>query len=228
MWYLAEDGTMTEVPCIYDPATKLATFKVSHFSLYVVGTADISTWANPFGDVKQSDWFYDAVRYVSANGLMMGTQDTVFEPNEKTTRGMIVTILWRMENLPKAKKEITFTDVKNGKYYHDAVAWASEKGIVAGYSSERFGPEDNITREELAVILQNCSASKGIETDATGDISVFSDAGTVHSWGRDAMIWAYAEGLIQGEGNDLLNPSGAAERCQVAAILRRFMENTLK
>lgn len=228
VWYLAEDGTMNEVPCSYNPVTKLATFKVNHFSLYVVGTANTSKWTNPYSDVKESSWYYDAVRYVSSNGLMQGTKDTAFNPNAKTTRGMIVTILWRMENEPKAAKAIAFTDVKNGKYYHDAVAWASEKGIVGGYSSDRFGPEDNITREQLALILYNYAASKGYKTDTAADLSAFSDAGKIHKWGKDALSWANAEGLINGTGSNLLNPLGAAERCQVAAILQRFVENTTK
>jgi len=228
VWYLAEDGTMTEVPCIYDPVTKLATFKVNHFSLYVVGTANTSKWINPYSDVKESSWYYDAVRYVSANGLMQGTEAAAFSPNAKTSRGMIVTILWRMENEPEASKEIAFADVKTGKYYYDAVAWASEKGIVGGYSNERFGPEDNITREQLAVILYNYAASKGYDTGRAADLSSFGDAGSIHSWAKDAMSWATAEGLISGKGNNLLDPLGAAERCQVAAILQRFMENTVK
>lgn len=236
VWYLAEDGTMSEVPCSYDPATKLATFKVNHFSLYVVGTADTSKWTNPFSDVKESNWYYDAVRYVSANGMMQGTEATAFHPGAKTTRGMIVTILWRMENEPKAAKEMTFTDVKSGKYYHDAVAWASEKGIVGGYSAEQFAPEDNITREQLAVILYNYAASKGynmvVSAEPSGDlsanISAFSDAGKIHKWGKDAMSWANAEGLINGTGSNLLDPLGAAQRSQVAAILQRFVENTVE
>ncbi|MDD2190412.1 MAG: S-layer homology domain-containing protein [Eubacteriales bacterium] len=236
VWYLAEDGTMTEVPCTYDATTKLATFKVNHFSLYVVGTADISKWTNPFSDVKESSWFYDAVRYVSANGLMNGTSDTAFTPGAKTTRGMIVTILWRMENEPKASKKMTFADVKNGKYYHDAVAWASEKGIVGGYSAEEFGPENDITREQLAVILHKYAESKGFITDISAEptgelpasISAFSDAGKIHSWGKEALSWANAEGLINGTGDNLLDPAGAAQRSQVAAILQRFIENTAK
>ena len=228
VWYLAEDGTMTKVPCSYDPVTKLATFKVNHFSLYVVGTADTSKWTNPFGDVKENSWFYDAVRYVSANGMMQGTADTSFNPNGKTTRGMIVTILWRMENQPKAAKEITFTDVKNGKYYHDAVAWASEKGIVGGYSAEQFGPNDNITREQMAVILFNYASYKGYKTQTSAELSGYSDSGSLHKWSKDAMSWANGESLITGTGSNLLNPLGAAERCQVAAILQRFVENTVK
>jgi hypothetical protein len=228
VWYLAEDGTMTEVPCTYDATTKLATFKVNHFSLYVVGTADTSKWTNPYSDVKESSWFYDAVRYVSANEMMRGTSDTTFKPGAKTTRGMIVTILWRMENESKAAKDVAFTDVKSGKYYHDAVAWASEKDIVGGYSADKFGPEDNITREQLAVILHNYAVIKGYKTDAAADLSAFGDAGKAHSWSKDSLSWASGKGLIKGSENNLLDPLGSAERCQVAAILQRFVENTVK
>ncbi len=226
VWYLAEDGTMTEVPCTYNPETKLATFQVNHFSLYLVGTADISLWVNPFADVAETSWYYDAVRYVSANGLMNGTADTAFNPNGKTSRGMIVTILWRMENQPSSEKEMTFTDVKSGKYYWDAVAWGSEKGIVSGYSENRFGPEDNITREQLAVILHNYAVSKGIDTESTADLGGFVDSTTIHDWALDAMMWANGEGLINGVGNSKLSPLGSAERCQVAAILQRFILNS--
>ena len=147
---------------------------------------------------------------------------------------MIVTILWRMENEPKASKDMTFTDVKDGRYYHDAVAWASEKGIVSGFSAEQFGPEKNITREQLAVILHNYAASKGYNIVVSGtpsgdlpaNLSAFSDAGSIHKWGKDAMSWANAEGLINGTGSNLLNPLGDAQRSQVAAILQRFIENT--
>lgn len=228
VWYLAEDGTMSEVPCTYDLGTKLATFKVNHFSLYVVGTADTASWTNPFSDVKESSWFYDAVRYVSANEMMQGTSDTTFNPSAKTTRGMIVTILWRMENEPKAVKEIAFTDVKNGKYYHDAVAWASEKGIVGGYSAGQFGPEDNITREQLAVILHNYAKFKGYNLEVSTNISTFNDSGKVHTWSKDAMSWANAEGLINGTGSNLLEPLGLAQRSQVATTLQRFMEKVAK
>lgn len=227
VWYLAEDGTMSEVPCSYNNKTKLATFKVHHFSLYVVGTDALAKWVNPFDDIKESHWFYDSVRFVSANKLMQGTADTAFDPKGKTTRGMIVTTLWRMENQPKAVKEITFTDVKGGKYYHDAVVWAAEQGIVSGYSADKFGPEDKITREQLAVILQNYAASKGYKIGTAGDLSVFSDAGSIHKWGKEAMTWANGEGLINGTGNNLLDPAGAAERGQVAAILQRLIESTI-
>lgn len=236
VWYLAEDGTMSEVPCSYDPKTQMATFTVNHFSLYLVGTDALRSWVNPFSDVKESSWYYEAVRFVSANKLMQGTTDTAFDPKGKTTRGMIVTTLWRMENQPKAAKTITFNDVKSGKYYHDAVAWASEKGIVSGYSADKFGPEDKITREQLAVILQNYAASKGYTTGVsagpTGELpanlSEFSDAGKIHKWGKDAMSWSNVEGLINGTGSDLLDPASAAQRSQVAAILQRFVENTAK
>jgi hypothetical protein len=214
VWYMAEDGTMTEVPCTYDPATKLATFKVNHFSLYVVGTADTGTWTNPFSDVKESSWFYDAVRYVSANELMQGTADTTFNPGAKTTRGMIVTILWRMENQPKATKEITFVDVKDGKYYHDAVAWASEKSIVGGYSAEKFGPEDNITREQLAVILWRYAGSPtaGVSANTNG----------VSGWAVEAMNWAAGNDLFTAKDGGIVIPGEETTRAETADILMRF------
>jgi hypothetical protein len=112
------------------------------------------------------------------------------------------------------------------------VAWASEKSIVGGYSAEEFGPEDNITREQLAVILYNYASFKGYTTTASGDLpanlSSFSDSGKIHSWGKEALSWANTEALINGTGSNLLDPAGAAQRSQVAAILQRFVEKTAK
>lgn len=225
VWYLAEDGTITEVPCSYDSTTKLATFKVSHFSLYVVGALQQE---NEFNDVTENNWFYNAVSYISGKGLMKGTGDKIFNPHGKTTRGMVVAILWRMENSPKVVKENNFADVKNSKYYYDAVAWASENGIAGGYSAESFRPDDSITREQLAVILFNYASYKGYKPQTCTDLSGFSDYGSLHKWSKDAMSWTNGEGLINGIGSNLLNPQGKAERCQVAATLQRFMENVAK
>ena len=153
VWHLAADGSMTEIPCTYDPSTKKVSFIVSHFSLYMVGVT--STQVNPFTDVNEDDWFYNAVSFVNENGLMTGTGETTFSPAANTSRGMIVTILWRLEGEPVAESPL-LTNVGDGKWYYKAVAWAAENGIVDGYSADKFGPEDNITREQMAKILCSC------------------------------------------------------------------------
>ncbi len=220
VWHLAADGSMTEIPCTYNPSTKKVSFVVSHFSLYMVGVA--STHVNPFTDVNEKDWFYNAVSFAYKNGLMTGTGDTTFSPQANTSRGMIVTILWRLEGEPDTANPIAFTDVDEGKWYHDAVAWASEKGIVDGYSKDKFGPEDNTTREQMAKILCSYAAYKSYDVSARGDLSVFTDSPS--NWALEYMQWAVAEGLFQGKGNAILDPLGNTKRSECAAILQRFIE----
>lgn len=225
VWHLTESGDMIAVPCTYDPVSKLVSFTVSHFSLYMVGVA--SPWENPFADVSEFDWFYDAVQFVRENGLMVGTGDTIFSPRTNTSRGMIVTILHRLEELPEASAVNPFDDVAAGKWYTDAVVWAAEQGIVKGYGKGQFGPEDAITREQMAVILMNYAKFKGYDVSMSADLSKYTDAGSISSWAKDAISWANATALIQGDGAKL-TPTGNAERCQVAAILQRFIENVAK
>lgn len=175
----------------------------------------------PFDDVGKGDWFHDAVQYVYESSIMSGTSENRFSPKTNTTRGMIVTILYRMEGSPSAGKA-SFTDVGAGKYYADAVSWANENNVVSGYGNGRFGPDDPITREQMAAILYRYSAVKGYDTSARGSIDGFADKGHISAYAVDAMRWAVGEGLISGVGSDRLDPAGKALRCQVAAILTRF------
>ena len=180
-----------------------------------------------FEDVKSSDWFYDAVNYVYNAGLMKGNNDTTSSSYADTTRGMIVTILHRLEGSPKANTANDFTDVGLDKYFTDAVAWASENKIVSGYGNGIFGYENSITREQLAVILMNYAKYKGYDVSMRSDLSEFADGEHISPWAKDAMSWANAVGLIQGSQNQLM-PTGNAQRSQVAAILQRFIETIAK
>ena len=178
-----------------------------------------------YSDVK-NEWFAADVEYVTANGLMNGVGDgTQFGPNMNTTRGMIVTILWRMEGQPEAKSAAQFSDVTAGAYYDKAVVWASEKGIVNGYGAT-FGPNDNITREQFATILFRYAQYKGYDVSVGEDTNILSyaDAFSVSEYAIPAMQWACGAGLINGIG-DTLQPAGVASRAQAAAILHRFCEN---
>lgn len=185
------------------------------------GTVFAANSGVPFTDVKEADWFYDAVQYVYENGMMSGTGTSTFSPDTTTTRGMIVTILHRMEGTPSAAGE-EFTDVPAGQYYSNAVAWASANGIISGYGNGIFGPNDTITREQMATILYRYAQFKGYETKTTGDISTFADGSQVSSYAVEAMNWAVGSGLISGVGNNTLAPKGSATRAQVAVILMRF------
>ena len=141
------------------------------------------------------------------------------------TRAMLVTVLWRYEGSPKEGTN-TFTDVsaKDGSWYIDAVAWAAENGIVGGVGDNRFDPNGNITREQMATILYRYSERKGIDTSKQGSFSGFPDAGKVSSYAKTALQWTVAEGIIGGSDGKLL-PQGNATRAQVATILMRFIEN---
>ncbi len=219
VWYLANDGTMTEIPCTYDSTTKLATFKVTHFSLYVVGVD--TPWVSPFTDVRDSDWFYGSAEFVSRNGMMQGIEGSVFSPNTTVTRGMLVTILWRLEKEPTAAKTISFTDVSDGKWYAKAVAWAAANNIVTGYAG-KYNPDDALTREQLAAILYRYAAYKNYDVNAGDSLSAFTDKPS--NWALSSVNWAVAKGLIKGNGG-ILDPTGSATRAQAATILQRFIEN---
>ena len=179
--------------------------------------------ALPFTDVRAGDWFYDPVRYVYLEGLMTGTSATTFAPNTTTTRAMIVSILHRLEGEPNVGGRYSFEDVPWGSWYSQAVLWAERRGIVSGYSDERFGPNDPITREQMAAILCNYTEYAGGDTSARADLSGYSDASEVSGWASDALSWANAEGLINGMTADTLAPKASATRAQVAAILERYL-----
>ena len=220
VWYLASDGKMTEIPCTYNSATKLATFTVTHFSLYVVGVP----WNNPFTDVRENDWFYGAVEFVSRNGMMQGISGTDFSPNTTVTRGMLVTILWRLEKEPTSAKTISFADVSDGKWYAKAVAWAAANNIVTGYAG-KFNPDDALTREQLAAILYRYAAYKNYDVSTTDSLSAYADRPS--DWAFSSVSWAVTKGLIKGSGGSL-EPTGSATRAQAATILQRFIENAAK
>lgn len=224
VWYLNDQGELEKLNSTFEDG--VVTFTTDHLSLYVIGEdteepEKEEPFTNPFTDVQEGAWYYDAVKYVYENSLMMGTGDTTFGTNGTTTRGMLVTILHRLSGEPEAGMS-SFSDVAADKYYAKAVAWAAENRIVSGYGNGIFGPEDSITREQMAAILMNYAEFKDYDVTARADLSKYTDADTVSDWARDAMAWANAEGLIQGDGAGL-NATGKATRAQVAAILQRFI-----
>lgn len=180
----------------------------------------------PFEDVSPDDWFYSSVQYVYQRGMVKGTSATKFSPGSTVTRGMVVTILHRLEGEPGAAAA-GFSDVAAGQWYAGAVNWAAANGIVNGYSNEKFGPNDTVTREQLVTILYRYVGTKGIDRSVTEDLSAFADKTAVSSYAVDAMKWAVDSGLINGVGNGMLAPRGSATRAQAAAILMRLCENVL-
>ena len=181
----------------------------------------------PFTDVRTGDWWYPNVLYVYEKGLMTGTSQTTFSPQATTTRGMIVTILHRLAGSPGAGGA-PFTDVAAGQYYAVPIAWAASTGIVNGYDAAHFGPNDPITREQMAAILYRYAGRMGYDTTAQGDPSQFRDSGRIHAYAWTPLAWANGRGLINGKGDGVLDPTGQATRAEVAAILQRFCEGFLK
>lgn len=178
---------------------------------------------NPFTDVKPGDWFYDDVMFVYEKKLMMGTSSTLFSPNEAATRAMLATILWRMDGSPAPKSSAGYSDVPTGQWYSDAIAWATEKGIFEGYGNGTFGPNDPITREQLAAIFYRYASHKGYDMSAVGSLEQFSDKDKASSWALDALKWAIGSGLMNGKGNTL-DPTGTATRAEIAAMLHRLVD----
>lgn len=180
-----------------------------------------------YSDLDVTKWYHLSTDYVIANGLMNGVGDGKFTPHDTTTRGMIVTILYRLEGKPGVSGDCPFNDVKAGSWYEDVVAWAEKNGIVEGYGNGKFGPEDTITREQMATILYRYAEYKGYDVTGKADLTKFTDSDEISTWAKTALSWANANGLVEGDGSKLM-PKGDAERCQIAAILHRFCENIAK
>ena len=176
----------------------------------------------PFDDVNENDWFYNAVKYMKDNRYMSGTTETTYSPSSKLTRGMLVTILHNMEGKPKATGTSKFADVQNkNMYYYSAVLWASSNKIVNGYSNGKFGADDNITREQLAVMLSNYCKYKGKYKATNANYSKFSDSGKISGFAKTGMNWAVGNKIVNGS-NGKLNPQGTANRAEAAAMIYNY------
>ena len=217
---IASDGTITTLSEgrgyieYYDKNNTL----IGSTSLKVVKTE------LPFVDVSGGDWFYDSVKYTYEKGIILGTSDTTFNPNTKLTRGMLVTILHRMDGKPTPTSQNKFSDVSKSQYYYDAVIWATEKGIVHGYGDgSKFGPDDNITRQDLAVILRNFAQYKGKNVNVTSDLSKFKDGNLVSDYAKTAMQWAVGKGVITGNNNgESLTPHANSTRAEASGMIYNY------
>ena len=187
-------------------------------------TGDKTCPAYQFFDLDLSKWYHDGIHYCVENGMMNGVSGNLFAPAAATTRGMFVTILYRLEGEPIVSGDCPFDDVKAGSWYEDAVTWAAANKIVSGYGSGNYGPEDAITREQMAAILYRYADYKGYDVAVQADLSKFTDNGEISTWAEEAFSWANANDLVEGDGVKIM-PDDNAERCQIAAILHRFCEN---
>lgn len=221
------DGWYSDATCTlpFDFATQIYASTFVYAKWAPVQTEPVQAPSNNFTDVKSGDWFYDSVMYVKNGGLMNGTTATTFAPASNLTRAMLVTVLYRLEGSPEAAKA-PFEDVKAGSYYEKAVAWAQANGIVNGYTAKKFGPDDNITREQIATIMHRYASFKKYDVSAGESTNILSyeDSASVSEYAISAVQYAVGSGLMKGKTETTLNPKDNATRAEIAAILNRFIE----
>ena len=220
VYYVADDGTLTKLDASYDAKTGKVSFTTPHFSYYTVAE---ETPAAPFTDVAPDAWYAQAVERVAARGLFAGTGDGAFSPDAAMTRGMVVTVLYRLAGQPAADAAGAYPDVPPDAYCAAAVAWAGDKGVVSGYSGGRFAPDDAITREQLAALLYRYAQQAGGDVSADADMSAYPDGAEASGYAVPALRWACGAGILQG-GSGGLMPQAAATRAQVAVMLTRYLD----
>ena len=195
-----------------------------HASQYAL-VLDSKSHDLPFTDLAANAWYTDAVAYVYRHDLMAGYGKNLFGPDDDLSRAQLCQIIYNMEGQPATSGSSVFTDVADGAWYADAVTWAASQGIVGGYGGGLFGPEDNITREQLAAILYRYAQAKGYDTSVGENTNILSytDALEISEYAIPAMQWACGSGLVEGS-NGSLNPRAKATRAEVATMLMRWME----
>ena len=181
-------------------------------------------WKNPFKDVKAEDWFYESVKYANENNLFKGATETKFEPNSPMTRGMMITVLWRMEKEPVVNYLMMFEDVNQEEYYAEAIRWASSEKIVQGHSITEFKPDEMLTREEMVTMLYRYAMYKDVDMSAEEDtdLTKFVDYNVISDYAMEAMKWSVGKGIIKGMSETSLAPVTLTARCEVAAAIMRF------
>lgn len=235
-WFLKEDGTREPVSARYDKEN--AQLILHHFSHYVIEELDSSAAytvcakddscpIGAFGDLTAAAWYHDGVHYCLENGLMRGASGGKFLPDGSTTRAQLVTILWRLEGSPETTGAVRFGDTAGGAWYTEAVRWAAGCGVVKGYDNGCFGPNDAVTREQMAAILYRYAQHKGYDVSAGKDTNIlsFNDAFAVSEYAIPAMQWACGSGMVRGiaqKGGMFLAPGDTTTRAQAATLIMRF------
>ncbi|MBQ6757067.1 MAG: S-layer homology domain-containing protein [Oscillospiraceae bacterium] len=230
VWYVSDNGEKTEVPAAY--SNKEISFTVEHFSNYVIAydaeraascPKDDTCPISEFTDADANAWYHDGVHFVLENKLMSGYGDGKFGPADYTSRAMVAQILWNLEGKPASTYEMDYTDVAGDAWYADAIRWASEKGVVTGYGDGKFGPDDNITREQLAAIIYRYAQSKGQGFTGMWMFNLdYEDAASVSDWASEAMHWMVMKGIIKGQTDKTLAPKSFASRAEIATMIMRY------
>ena len=224
LWAVEQKITSGTSATTFSPDASCTRAQMVTFLWRAAGSPKVENGKNPFTDVQADAYYYDAVLWAVEKGVTSGTSATTFSPDATVTRGQTVTFLYRNAGSPEVSGTMPFTDVEADAYYAKAVDWASAKGIVAGYSETQFGPEDTITREQLAVILNRYATYKGYNTSKTADLAAFQDADQISEWARVPVQWANVMKLLNGRTSTTLAPKGSATRAEVAKILVTFLD----
>lgn len=224
-WYLDKDFTeaVSDDAKVTDNMTLYAKWEEDDKSDDVTPTDKPTSWKNPFEDVSENDWFFNAVRYTNENNLMQGIEDTKFGPEYNLTRGMLVTVLWRMEGEPNTDYNVTFKDTDNS-YYTNAVSWAAENEIIAGISEDEFAPNIGITREQMAAIIYRYAKYKGYDINI-GKNADYKDKDSISEYAVDAVSWAAENNVMTGNTDGNFEPKANTTRAQTASVLMCVSEN---
>ena len=239
VYYVDENGNLERCETSYDEQRQQVGWTTSHLSLYMIGYDQVLADTCPqddtcpvaqFTDTDPTAWYHDGVHYCVENGLMESTSspgatEATFEPGTTTTRGMMVTLLYRLEGAPAVTGGSPFADVADGQWYTDAVVWAASNKIVNGLEDgTNYGPYNPVTREQMAVILYRYAQYKGYDTTGTDSLAAYTDGDETSDWAAQAMAWAVDVGLINGTSSTTLSPSGDATRAELATVFMRFSQ----
>ncbi len=188
----------------------------------IIESDEADTSGMNFSDVKESDWFYGAVKEMFEGNYMGGTSDSKYEPQAEGKRSEIVTVLYRLDGSQKAEGELKFSDITKNTELADAAVWASQCGIAAGYPDGTFKPDQSVSRQELAIFIYKYAQYKGLDTSVKGDLNIFKDKGDIADWSKEAVTWAVGSGLISGMGDGTMAPKGTTTRAQLASLFNRL------
>ncbi len=216
-------GVVLIAALVLTAGLSLTAFAAEWSDIAPQGASEGQAWQNPFGDVRENDWFYHNVEYAYVNSLFSGTSATAFSPGTPMTRGMLVTVLGRMSGADVSGYVSGFEDVDSGAYYAKYTEWAREKGIVSGVGGNNFAPDAIITRQDMAVMLAQYAAAMGLEAPAMNAGSAFADAGSIAAYAKDAATAMQKAGIISGKSDGMFDPKAGATRAEVSAMLHRFV-----
>ncbi len=187
-----------------------------------------NNWNNPFTDVAANSWYYDAVRYVNDNNIMLGATADLFQPNTAASRAMVVTILWRLAGSPTPEGVSPFTDLTANAYYINAITWANANQIVNGVDATHFNPNQPISREQMVSIIYRYAKMQKMDVSKTDDLSAYSDINKISKYAVPAIGWAKATGLIKGKTAQSFAPQDSLTRAEAATMFMRYQQNTAK